>query len=1313
MSNLQDGAILRPWQIGVFAVGAWTEFALGTAPLVWSDTPASRSGQAIAWRFVAPATTTTVRVAVYVSGYAGTPGALTMRLCAYGTGVAIPGNLISNGSVTAVPAGAGTWLLFTFAIPPANTLGNVYWLVLGDGGWTTGNTASILARSGGLYALDGMGPSLLSAYTSTVGFSVAGTAVATPPVIAIEFGNGAFLGQSHTNVANYTSNTLERGLKIVGLTETLLVSGMAAYIGTNVNSLKCYAGATLPGGTIYSGFNGGAAMSLTGGQAAIGAAAFGPCTLVNDTLYRFALGASAAHTGPQYSVIEGYAAAVAAGFGPMLLGCAPFGGRVCGCISDGGTPAAWVDSPQQLPRMALIVRDQVPITRPAEADVWFGSGQYGADGIEKTPAKRASSIANCEAAKVKKDVVIDNVTGSLESTDPGQDNVLKDLPYKIESSSHVGTFNEAGRNTDPGVAHVEAGIAYKIGNDSKEGIYDPTAPIVDVLASGVFTRASEAFRTERTGFTALAVNEPRTAQVLSVGIPAVANRAAEGGADGHLKVMCSNNNYLFAVPSANANYIWRSADGTTGWARANTVALSTAAASLFATSTGRLVATGSAKVWYSDDNGETWTQCKDSLGADVALSNRPYPWSWAEHHGVILMATYGLATEAAQIWRSADDGVTWDKMFELPAGYVDHFHAVGYQATAQKWIADSGDGGANWLDANSYFTVTVGQSLITISGHSVNTGARVYFRTTGTLPAPLALNTKYYLSAPSSSTLRVHTTYADALAQTNPIVFTDAGTGTHCMFATQTLTWVSADPEADLGSWAIYATTPGPEGFDVKSIMTQKVKFLDYGHGSNLLFGSDGWARMGWLDVINWRGGSLMTRQIAPTGTPLTFCIFRHGGLYYASMGYNSAMEVFFVVASANLQKQAVFARFIDALVYTPCHMAGYKGGNLHLLSMTSTGWCHTVMAPAKSAVRSGYFLAPPTTNTLTLAQSQAEITGITKYPAGLTIANSSDSVRPGGQSIHITGTPGINAVCYIWFDYITVVPGDVIQGHIWVKGSGKHDFNMRICGLLNTTELSYLSTQGSVRPDGEWEEFWTCRYVVPATGNRGRFYLVLYGSAHDGTVDLYIDAPELLKNERCIGRWNLGQVATAGDKLSYVTTLPSEWTHLFSIQTLLATNVAAVQNTELLEMTKFHLASYVKDANNYVTVYYDTNENEIAIESVVAGVPSYKSLAIWMHREEIIKFAVRYSSGVVTLSVGASYTPTHLESIDRGVDDLAGAGRTIQAGDVAGANLLPHTLFDSHLYPVVMTDGEVESRFADAYTSEQDEAGGIIVVED
>lgn len=59
------------------------------------------------------------------------------------------------------------------------------------------------------------------------------------------------------------------------------------------------------------------------------------------------------------------------------------------------------------------------LTLPAEADVFFGTGDYGVGGTGSTPAMRASDIASCEAGNIKKDVIIDDVTGTYEGSGGG------------------------------------------------------------------------------------------------------------------------------------------------------------------------------------------------------------------------------------------------------------------------------------------------------------------------------------------------------------------------------------------------------------------------------------------------------------------------------------------------------------------------------------------------------------------------------------------------------------------------------------------------------------------------------------------------------------------------------------------------------------------------------------------------------------------------------------------------------------------------------------------------------------------------------
>lgn len=94
----------------------------------------------------------------------------------------------------------------------------------------------------------------------------------------------------------------------------------------------------------------------------------------------------------------------------------------------------------------------------------------------------------------------------------------------------------------------------------------------------------------------------------------------------------------------------------------------------------------------------------------------------------------------------------------------------------------------NTLSQSDTFTADAGTDLCTWTStanipSNILTGTRVRLTTSGTLPAPLATATDYYVVRMSDTTFELATTYANAIAGTQ-INITDAGTGTH------TVTWL-------------------------------------------------------------------------------------------------------------------------------------------------------------------------------------------------------------------------------------------------------------------------------------------------------------------------------------------------------------------------------------------------------------------------------------------------------------------------------------------------------------------------------------------
>lgn len=84
----------------------------------------------------------------------------------------------------------------------------------------------------------------------------------------------------------------------------------------------------------------------------------------------------------------------------------------------------------------------------------------------------------------------------------------------------------------------------------------------------------------------------------------------------------------------------------------------------------------------------------------------------------------------------------------------------------------------NTLSAFSEFTADAGTDICTHSNINLFPYTRVQVSTTTTLPAGLAAATDYYVIKVSDTTIKLATSYANAVAGT-PIDITDAGTGTH------------------------------------------------------------------------------------------------------------------------------------------------------------------------------------------------------------------------------------------------------------------------------------------------------------------------------------------------------------------------------------------------------------------------------------------------------------------------------------------------------------------------------------------------------
>lgn len=154
-----------------------------------------------------------------------------------------------------------------------------------------------------------------------------------------------------------------------------------------------------------------------------------------------------------------------------------------------------------------------------------------------------------------------------------------------------------------------------------------------------------------------------------------------------------------------------------------------------------------------------WQSCWETSGDGTVVVG-------PQHGGVVTPDTKHLINIGASIVAAA--GAPWQaKLVDLQ----------GYYRLSTTNV--TGTGSRTLINSNT-FTASSSSGLLLTYTNDFNTFTKVRFTTTTTLPTGLAIDTDYYLVRVSSTTARVATSLANAIAGT-VVAFTDAGTGTHTL----------------------------------------------------------------------------------------------------------------------------------------------------------------------------------------------------------------------------------------------------------------------------------------------------------------------------------------------------------------------------------------------------------------------------------------------------------------------------------------------------------------------------------------------------
>lgn len=178
-----------------------------------------------------------------------------------------------------------------------------------------------------------------------------------------------------------------------------------------------------------------------------------------------------------------------------------------------------------------------------------------------------------------------------------------------------------------------------------------------------------------------------------------------------------------------------------------------------------------------------WTPCTDVAGDGTNVFG-------IQHGGNVSPDTKHVVNASAMLVAAA--GAPWQaKLIDIQA----YYRMTGANVT--------GTGGRTCINSNTFTASSSSGLLLTTTNDFGYYGKCRVSNSGGALPTGLSVDTDYWLVRVSSSTFRIATSYANALAGT-VIAYTDAGTGTH------TVRMVTNRATNGLGCMAFFVTQTAP-----------------------------------------------------------------------------------------------------------------------------------------------------------------------------------------------------------------------------------------------------------------------------------------------------------------------------------------------------------------------------------------------------------------------------------------------------------------------------------------------------------------------
>jgi len=362
-TQIGTGRQMFPWGGVQAAAPSSTTFLLDS---LYDPNNASPAGDAIGLRLRLVAAKTLTTVYFYITAESTpSPDTLDAEIRIGGIGSADPGagNQIATATSGAITAASWNSVALSGAVAAAA----YRYICIGNKSWVSGSH-TILKNWASAYTWNSLGQWEDRRDFSTTGGWASGWASANTssmPVVVV-FDDGTIIGFAFGVSTNalFTNNTLYRGLKIDGITESIKLLGFMADNGVNWPTSSLFEGSALPNAPTQT------ATGLDGTSAQPYVFIFDnrPVTLAKSTVYRFAMKPSANSQRPS-------AVQIGTGADATLRAAMPGGNTWVGTQEIAGP--AWSDTADALPTVMALVESQVAVTGGAGGGPLVGGRLVG------------------------------------------------------------------------------------------------------------------------------------------------------------------------------------------------------------------------------------------------------------------------------------------------------------------------------------------------------------------------------------------------------------------------------------------------------------------------------------------------------------------------------------------------------------------------------------------------------------------------------------------------------------------------------------------------------------------------------------------------------------------------------------------------------------------------------------------------------------------------------------------------------------------------------------------------------------------------